>query len=124
MRRALSFAILVGAAGAVAGCTSAPEARTPLSPPPVAAAPVGGPAPANAPSLALGQGAGACNAGAAQSLVGQLANVEANEQAKAATGAETVRVIYPNQPLTQEFVPTRLDLVTDQRNRITQVRCG
>ena len=124
MSRTFPIAFLIGTTGAIAGCTSAQQGPTPLSPPPVAAAPVGGPAPVNAPSLALGQGAGACDAGAARFLVGQIANVEANDQAKAATGAETVRVIYPGQPLTQEFVPTRLDLVTDQRNRITQVRCG
>ena len=44
--------------------------------------------------------------------------------AKAATGAETVRVLYPNQPVTQEFVSGRLNMETDNANRVTQVRCG
>lgn len=82
------------------------------------------PAPIAVPGAAPGASNGQCNAQAAQFLLGELANVAATDQAEAATGAETVRVLYPNQPVTQEFVPTRLNLETDQQNRIVNIRCG
>ncbi|MCE7029072.1 I78 family peptidase inhibitor [Jiella avicenniae] len=67
---------------------------------------------------------GSCNASAASFVVGQLATSVASDQAKEATGAEEVRVLFPNQPITQEFVAGRLNLMTNAENRITGVRCG
>jgi len=79
---------------------------------------------AGGPGTAGAGGGGSCNAGAARFLVGQLANVEATEQAEQATGAEDVRILYPGQPTTQEFIPTRVTLDTNNQNEITAVRCG
>lgn len=43
------------------------------------------------------------------------------------TGAETpytMRIIRPNQPVTLDFNPTRLNVETDAKGVITAVRCG
>jgi hypothetical protein len=119
MNRTLSPALLTVALIALAGCTSN-ERTAPPAPGlggPMAGAPIGGVAPA-------GPMNGACNAGAARPLVGQIANLQTTEQAKTMTGAADVRILYPNQPVTQEFVGTRLTLDTNDENRVTQVRCG
>ena len=72
----------------------------------------------------VAQSTGACNAAAARSVIGQLGTAESSETAKAASGAETVRVTYPGQPLTQNVEASRLNLETDNQNRIVNVRCG
>ena len=72
----------------------------------------------------LAQNSGACNAAAARSVIGQLGTVESSETAKAASGAETVRITYPGQPLAQKVEASRLNLETDNQNRIVNVRCG
>lgn len=116
MQRTLLPAILAGTAIIVAGCAASNRAN-PVPPPQNLPMPVGGPS-MPAPELE------ACNANAARVVLGRIANVEATEAAKAASGAEDVRVLYPNQPITQEFVATRLNLETDGENRIVRVRCG
>jgi len=128
MRRTIALTAMTAlmmSAGCSTSDRAAPIVPSPQLPPPNAGIEpglVGAPGPGLMPGAA--PAAGACNAAAAQFLVGQIANVEASDQAKAATGAEEIRVLYPNQPVTQEFVPTRLNLDTDNRNRITAVRCG
>ncbi len=72
----------------------------------------------------MAQNTGVCNAAAARSVIGQLGTVDASETAKAASGAETVRVTYPGQPLAQDIDGARLNLETDNQNRIVNVRCG
>ncbi|MEX6508253.1 I78 family peptidase inhibitor [Jiella sp. M17.18] len=132
MRRAIALAVIAGLTAA-AGCSTNERAAPPLAPaarlPPPSAgqAPIssrGAPAPGGFGGAGPAGGAGTCNAQAAGFLVGQIANVEANDKAKAATGAEKVRVLFPGQPITQEFEPNRLDLETNDQNRITSVRCG
>ncbi|WP_206452876.1 I78 family peptidase inhibitor [Aurantimonas marina] len=116
MQRTLLLALLSGAAIITAGCAASNRADQ-VPPPQSLPMPVGGP---SMPSPELE----ACNANAARVVLGQIANVEATEAAKAASGAEDVRVLYPNQPITQEFVAARLNLETDGANRIVRVRCG
>lgn len=111
MKRTLSPALMMTALIALAGCTSSERDAPPPAPGlggPVAGAPIDG----------------ACNAAAAGPLVGQIANLQTTEEAKAMTGAAEVRILFPNQPVTQEFVGTRLTLDTNEENRVTQVRCG
>lgn len=99
--------IIAGAASLalLAGCVSA-ERQPPIESPPLP--------PANA----------ACDAAAASAVVGRLARVEVTEEAQRLSGAETVRVIGPGQPVTQDYRPDRLNLETDAQNVITNVRCG
>lgn len=106
---------------------AAPGPAAPGSAAPGPAAPGLAPLGAGQPFAGGGQqfaGGGACNEAAAQSVIGQLGNVEASDAAKAASGAETVRVTYPNQPLAQDVDPNRLTLATDNQNRIVSARCG
>lgn len=116
MKRTLFPAIPLVMAVVTAGCAASNGADT-LPPPQNLPQPIGGPS-MPAPELE------ACNANAARVVLGRIANVEAKETAQAASGAEDVRILYPNQPITQEFVETRLNLETDSENRIVRVRCG
>ena len=119
MKRTLSPALLTAALIALAGCTSSERAAPPAPGlgGPMAGAPMGGAAPGSPTD-------GACNAGAARPLIGQIANLQTTEQAEAMTGASEVRILFPTQPVTQEFVATRLTLDTNDENRVSQVRCG
>lgn len=67
---------------------------------------------------------GSCDAAQAQGLVGQALTDALTEQARADTGAKTVRVLKPNQMMTMEFNSDRLNLEVDEKNLITDVRCG
>ncbi len=70
-------------------------------------------------------GAGArCDAAAVQSAIGQQATPEAIEQARKDAGADTVRTLKPNQPITMEYLQGRLNLVVDDSNTIAEARCG
>lgn len=67
---------------------------------------------------------GTCDDKAAQSLVGQVATPAIAEQARAAAGANGVRVLKPGQMVTMEYRAGRLNLDVDANNVITGVRCG
>ena len=101
---------------ATAGTPGFPQ-QTASSFPPAASTP-------GASAVQTSQNTGACNAAAAQSVIGELGNVEASETAKAASGAATVRITYPGQPLAQDVDGSRLNLETDDQNRIVNLRCG
>lgn len=138
MSNRIAMTAIAGLGFAVAACSSTSNApapqRTPGAPlPPAGAAGTAAPGVATGGFAGIGSGGpgtvaagggGSCNAGAASFLVGQLANVQATEQAEQATGAEDVRILYPGQPVTQEFIPTRVTLDTNNQNEITSVRCG
>lgn len=65
-----------------------------------------------------------CNAEAAQSVVGQQATAEVVEQARSAAGADIVRTLKPDQVVTMEYREGRLNVVVDDNNVVTGVRCG
>ena len=101
MMRPMSLALLTSAALLVAGCATerpdpaglrAQDGRmgggTALPP-----MPGGGTAGTNGRLAPGGPAIGSCNPEAARYLIGEIANVETVEAAKAATGAETVRVL-------------------------------
>ncbi|WP_187289025.1 I78 family peptidase inhibitor [Fulvimarina pelagi] len=95
------------ALGLGAACTSKPDFARP---------PVAGANPAG--------GGTECNAAAAQSLVGTGMNAEAQARARDLTGAESVRVAGPDTMLTQDFVPMRLTIRTNETGQITSLDCG
>ena len=119
MKRTMSPALLTAALLVMAGCTSSERAAPP--PPSLGGPVVGGSFGGAAPGSPTD---GACNAAAARPLIGQIANLQTTEQARAMTGASDVRILFPTQPVTQEFVATRLTLDTNDENRVSQVRCG
>ncbi|WP_380877683.1 hypothetical protein ACFB49_13830 [Sphingomonas sp. DBB INV C78] len=65
-----------------------------------------------------------CNADAGQSFVGKTADEATVEQARKATGSKTVRVTLPNQPVTMDYRPDRLNIGTDEAKVILKVSCG
>ena len=82
-------------------------ARSPLAPPP----------PPGAPSSS-------CDASKAQFVIAAPATNEALEQARVAARAESARFLRPDEPITTEHLPSRLNLRLDQRNRVASAYCG
>jgi hypothetical protein len=74
---------------------------------------------ANAPPATF-----ACNAAAAQSAVGKVANVALMEDARRAANARMVRTLRPGEVVTMEFNAERLNLEVDAANVVQKVRCG
>jgi hypothetical protein len=66
---------------------------------------------------------GECNAAKAEAFIGR-AGAAVAEQARAAAGAKDVRVIGPDQAVTMDFRPDRLNLETDADGKVLKVRCG
>lgn len=66
----------------------------------------------------------ACNADAAQSLLGQPATQANAERARQLAGAKTVRLLRFDAVVTMEYMYGRLNVVFDAGNRIQAVRCG
>ena len=88
---------------------SAPSQRPPSSPP----AP-----PVSPPDTAK------CDASKAGSVIGSQATDEVLERARVAAGASVARFLKPNQPVTLEYLESRLNLGLDDKNIVTSVRCG
>ena len=65
-----------------------------------------------------------CNVDPAKAFKGQKATDNLAEQARAAAGAASVRVIRPNQPVTMDYRGDRLNVITDDADMITEVNCG
>lgn len=99
---------------ALSACTSAaPPMSDPM--PPSSSTPAPSPDP----------DAGACNADAASAgAIGKTADAATVERAKTQAGAKYARVIKPGMMVTMEFNPDRLNIDVDDKNVITNVRCG
>ena len=67
---------------------------------------------------------GACNAAPAQGFVGQAGTASVTEKARVASGAAMARVLRPNQPVTREYNPERLNLLLDDKGQIKAVTCS
>jgi hypothetical protein len=65
-----------------------------------------------------------CDAGKVADAVGQLPTPETQERARTAAGAEIVRVLRHNQPITKEFRMGRLNLVLDAEGKIASINCS
>ncbi|MET0581678.1 MAG: I78 family peptidase inhibitor [Pseudoxanthomonas sp.] len=65
-----------------------------------------------------------CDASKATAAVGQPPTAEVQEQARAGAGAELVRVLKHDQPITKEFRVGRLNLVLDAQGLIASVNCS
>lgn len=66
----------------------------------------------------------ACNAAAASFAVGKPWTAELGEQARAASGAKTLRTIRHGDMVTMDYQADRLNLELDEAGRVTHVRCG
>ena len=65
-----------------------------------------------------------CQADPGQQYIGQTASDEVVAQAKAATGANSVRVLKPGMAATMDFRDDRLNLNLDEHGVIVSVSCG
>lgn len=101
------FLIPAAAALCLSACASTPEALES--------------APKPAPD---GEPPGACHGDRAQFAMGLPYSPGLAEQARAASGAATVRRKEPGKMYTQEFREDRLNLETDENGRIIRVACG
>lgn len=68
--------------------------------------------------------AAACDAVQAKWLEGKVPTEAEVEQARADSGAESVRVLKPDQMVTMEFNASRLNIDVDDAGAVISVRCG
>ena len=106
---ARSIVIVLGLILSLSACAQIPAAAD------AASAPTSG-AEAAAPAH--------CDASPASDAVGQLPTPETQERARTRAGAEVVRVLRHNQPITKEFRVGRLNLVLDAAGRIARINCS
>lgn len=67
---------------------------------------------------------GRCDAGPAQSAIGQKSTARNVETARVAAGARMARTLRPGQMVTKEYDAERLNLDVDASGRIVAARCG
>jgi hypothetical protein len=89
--------------------TSACVTRTPTSPS----------APAPPPAATA-----SCDAAKAQWAIGEQATAELLEQARVAAAAGSARFLRPNEPVTMEYLGSRLNLALDAKDVVRTVGCG
>lgn len=65
-----------------------------------------------------------CDAGALQSQIGQKATQSVLEDLRTRSGAATARILRPGQLVTMEYNDTRLNLIVDDKDVMTAIRCG
>lgn len=97
----------------LAGCSSTDKPETPDAP-----------AAEESTSAAAPSLSGTCDSSAVSALVGKTANVALVEQAKRQSGAETARVLRPNQPITMDYNSRRLNIDVDATDVVKQFSCG
>lgn len=65
-----------------------------------------------------------CNSDAVQHFVGRTATPEVLEQARQLSNAERARILRPDDIVTLEYDPRRLNINTDANMKIERVSCG
>lgn len=68
--------------------------------------------------------AGRCDARPAQQFLGRFGSSEIAAEARAAAGAHTIRWLWPDATVTQEYDPGRLNLELSRSRTIHRIRCG
>ncbi len=65
-----------------------------------------------------------CDAGPLQSQIGQKATPSVMEDLRTRSGSTTARMLRPGQVVTMEYNNTRLNLIVDDKDVMTAIRCG
>ncbi len=65
-----------------------------------------------------------CDASSLQSQIGQKATQSVMEDLRTRSGSETARMLRPGQLVTMEYNATRLNLIVDDKDVMTAIRCG
>jgi len=68
--------------------------------------------------------AGECNASAVQGAIGKTLNQAMLDQLRTQAGAGSARTLSPREMITMEYNPARLNVLIDNGNVVTAVRCG
>jgi hypothetical protein len=118
--------VIVVAALWAAGCSTTEKMTTPSS---IEGSRQGGPSdpsqrPPASPGPPVAPDTEKCDASKAGSAVGSPATAEVLEKARVAAGASVARFLKPNQPITMEYLASRLNLGLDDKNIVRSVRCG
>ncbi|AZS79915.1 MULTISPECIES: I78 family peptidase inhibitor [Achromobacter] len=71
-----------------------------------------------------GYGSKTCDAAALQSQIGQKATTSSMEDLRTRSGSTTARILRPGQLVTMEYNATRLNLIVDDKDVMTAIRCG
>jgi Peptidase inhibitor I78 family len=79
-----------------------------------------GPAPAPQPPPASAK----CDATKAQWAIGERASMDLLDRAREAAQASVARFIRPNEAITLEFLPWRLNLGLDAHDVVKSISCG
>ena len=130
MKTALSLSLLSPLLLALVACTAprdpdvAGAAGDQVPTAPVESAPPADAPPTDATPPAQPPTAQACDADAANGAIGRTATSEVIEEARLAAGAAVARTLAPGQVVTMEFRGDRLNLMVDEANVVTGVRCG
>jgi hypothetical protein len=109
--------LLTGACGGRGEPSSSPPLVAPSDPRAGERGPVPPPQPTPPSS-------GTCDATLAQWAVAQPASSDLLERARIAAKASIARFIRPNEPITMEFSPARLNLGLDKHDVVASVTCG
>jgi hypothetical protein len=112
--RTVLLAGMLGASCLTAACWE----TAPTSPSSVAERPPQPPTPPAPPSTS------SCDSTKAEWAIGQRASDELLERARVAAGAGSARFLRPNQPITMEYLGSRLNLGLDARDVVYSVVCG
>jgi hypothetical protein len=112
--RTLTSVICVSAALAAGACGTTPELSGPTA--------VQRPGIVAPPSIAPDQTS--CTATNADWAIGSTANTELLEKARLAAKAAVARLVRRGEPITAEYLGTRLTLETDEQLIVLSVRCG
>ena len=75
-------------------------------------------------SSALPGGGKTCDADPLQSQIGQKATPSVMEDLRMRSGSTTARMLRPGQVVTMEYNNTRLNLIVDDKDVMTAIRCG
>lgn len=65
-----------------------------------------------------------CNAAPAKAIIGKKATRELLAQARSLAGARILRVVGPDEMITQEYNASRLTVLLDEQGMVAEVRCG
>jgi len=118
--------VVVVAAFWAAGCSTAERMTTPSS---IEGPRQGGPSdpvqrPPTSPGAPIAPDTEKCDASKAGSAVGSPPTAEVLERARVAAGASVARFLKPSQPISMEYLASRLNLGLDDENIVRSLRCG
>lgn len=65
-----------------------------------------------------------CDASKTQWAVGQAASQDVVDKIVKDSGSSTSRVLKPGQPMTMDYREDRVNIHTDDKNVVTEVKCG